>query len=203
MASKQKSSTILSTENIDFTKLTCAQLRQYLREYGLPVSGSKFELVERAKGCVKLGKKPLQTLRIEDENFASERSRDRLVTPLGEKLPEVKTLSGWKDDITLIPDFTNCDLYNYLVLNSQRTHDGKPIGAKRQLKAKVFYSDRHVHSVEYHEVNKTISHCYIRASVIPSIPTQKENKKKDYSVWVCISKVSGNVHAAGCGCEAG
>jgi len=114
----------------------------------------------------------------------------------------VKTLSGWKDDITLIPDLSNSDLYNYLVLNSQRTHDGKPTGAKRQLKAKVFYNDRHVHSVEYHEINKTISHCYIRASVIPSIPTQKENKK-DYSVWVCIAKVSGNVQTAGCGCEAG
>jgi len=57
MASKQKASTIISTENIDFTKLTCAHLRQYLREYGLSVSGSKLELVDRAKGCVKLGKK--------------------------------------------------------------------------------------------------------------------------------------------------
>jgi len=94
MASKQKSSTIISTENIDFTKLTCAHLRQYLRHFGLPVSGSKLELVDRAKGCVELAATNIEN---RGQTFASERSRDRLLTPLGEKLPEVKTLSGWKD----------------------------------------------------------------------------------------------------------
>ena len=49
----------------------------------------------------------------------------------------------------------------------------------------IFYNDRHVHSVEYHEINKTISHCYIRASVIPSIPTQKENKFTDDITNTC------------------
>ncbi|XP_053391673.1 uncharacterized protein LOC123543053, partial [Mercenaria mercenaria] len=205
---------------IDVDKAKVCDLRQYLRQRGLPVSGSKHELIQRAKGADEIGKRTLEETRIADENFAAVRRENRLVSPLGESLPEHSTLkSGWTRDVTQIPQFTNDDLYNYLqiydllitvcalpdlVLNDSRTFDNKPINAKKQLKAKVFYTDRHLHSVEFHEINRTISHCYVRAKVLKSLPgmSNKENKF-EYRVWTCLSKISGRVHAAGCECDAG
>ena len=81
------------------------------------------------------------------------------------------------------------------MLSKERTCDGVSNKASRQLKANVFYEDRHVHSVLYHHINKDISHCYIRSKVIPSLPT---TGKKDYDVWTCLSTVTGRVHSAGC-----
>lgn len=193
----------MATDNLDINKLKVPELKLFLRDHGLPVSGSKHELIERAIGANELGKKSIHELKKLDENFKRDRNLDRLVSPLGEKLPALSELkSGWIDDISSIPCVTNNDLYNYLVLNNNRTFDSKPVGAKRQLKAKVFYSDRHLHSVKFHEIDTKLSHCYVKALVIPSIPTQKENKK-DYIVWACLSKITGQVHAAGCDCAAG
>ncbi|KAH3768254.1 hypothetical protein DPMN_169466 [Dreissena polymorpha] len=38
---------------------------------------------------------------------------------------------------------------------------------------------------------------------MPSITTQKENQKPNYDVWLCMSKRSGQIHSAGCNCNAG
>ncbi|KAH3738818.1 hypothetical protein DPMN_045461 [Dreissena polymorpha] len=130
MASKLKAMDN-SDKDFDVNKANCAQLRQHLRQHGLPVSGSKKELIERVNGSFEIGKQPLEVLRLHDENLNTERARSRLLTPLGEKLPEVKSItSGWSIDVNLIPYFSDNDLYNYLVLNNQRANDGKPIGAK-------------------------------------------------------------------------
>lgn len=198
-------SPVRNTDTIDVERSRVIDLRQYLRKHGLPVSGSKYELKERVKGAFELKVKPLSDMKLRDANFSERRSVDLHVTPLGEDLPDVKTLkTGWNKDPNVLPPFTESDLYNYLVLNDTRTFDNKPINAKKQLKAKVFYTDRHLHSVEFHEINKTISHCYIRAKCIRSVPgmSTKENTF-EYCVWLCLSKVSGRVHGAGCGCDAG
>lgn len=179
------------------------ELRDYLRKHGLPVSGSKRELVERVKGSLEIGRIPLQELRTCDENFAKRRNLDKLRTPFGERLPSADALkSGWSSDIQLIPSITKEDLYNYLVLNDSRTFDNKPVNARKQLNAKVFYTDGHIHSVQYHDIDTNISHCYVRAECIKSVPVVND-KKKDYVVWVCLSKVTGRVHAADCTCDAG
>ena len=131
------------------------------------------------------------------------RNQEKLVTPLGEHLPDPTTLlCGWSNNITNFPKISDRDIYNYLVLNNQRTFDGKPTKALRQLKAKVFYSDRYVHNLMHHNINKETLHCYIRAKVIPSYPNQSENKQPAYITWICMAKPSGQIHAAGCNCSA-
>ena len=89
------------------------------------------------------------------------------------------------------------------MLSQGRTIDKKQNNAKRQLKAKVFYEDRHVQSVQYHGIDQQITHCFVRAKVIPSMLTLNEKKKPDYVAWISMSKVTGHIHAAGCECSAG
>ncbi|ESO88647.1 hypothetical protein LOTGIDRAFT_165431 [Lottia gigantea] len=189
---------------LDFDKLNVNELKSYLRDHGQYVSGVKSELIKRAKGTDIFRQRPLSELVLEDRNFEERRNLERFVTPLGETLPHPSSLKqGWIDDCEQIPDFTNTELYNYLVLSQGRTVDKEKNNAKRQLKAKVFYEDRHVHSVQYHNIAAKITHCYVRAKVIPSMPTLNEKKKPDYLVWISMSKVTGHVHGAGRECSAG
>lgn len=180
------------------------ELKRFLRDHSQHVTGTKDVLISRAKGVIDLD---LTTLNIQCENddeSARLRNLQKFVTPLGEDIPNPEVLkSNWSADILKIPEFRTGDLYNYLVLNNQRTFDAASIKAKRQLKANVFYQDGHVHSVQHHQIYTDCSHCYVKARVIPSIPTEKQNKKPDYITWVCLSKVTGRVHAAGCSCSAG
>uniref|UniRef100_A0A0L8FVL4 SAP domain-containing protein n=1 Tax=Octopus bimaculoides TaxID=37653 RepID=A0A0L8FVL4_OCTBM len=60
--------------------------------------------------------------------------------------------------------------------------------------------ERHVHSIEYHDVSESCSHCIVRRLVIPSIPTSNQKKNPDHRVWVIMSNVTGNVYSADCNC---
>lgn len=198
MASPNKA----AVEVCDFSKLSVRELRNYLRERGAHVSGNRPELIKRAKGIEGLGTRTLKEIKLDDERNRIVREGELFVTPFGEKLPKPCELKGcWDDDLTRVPMFRQEDLYNYLVLSQSRTFDKENMNARKQLKAKVFYEDRHVHTVRYHQISKDCTHCYIRANVIPSLPT--DNKKKDYQAWACLSKLTGMVHAAGCDCPAG
>uniref|UniRef100_A0A0L8I3J7 Uncharacterized protein n=1 Tax=Octopus bimaculoides TaxID=37653 RepID=A0A0L8I3J7_OCTBM len=109
------------------------------------------------------------------------RNKQKLISPLGEVLL----------DLCKLPNFTDNDIYNYLVLRMK---------AKQQLRSGIFYHDRYVHSIEYHDVSESCSHCIVRCLVIPSIPTSNQKKNPDHRVWVIMSKVTGNVHSADCNC---
>uniref|UniRef100_A0A0L8HQJ3 Uncharacterized protein n=1 Tax=Octopus bimaculoides TaxID=37653 RepID=A0A0L8HQJ3_OCTBM len=61
-------------------------------------------------------------------------------------------------------------------------------------------ANKHVHSIEYHDVSESCSHCIVRCLVIPSIPTSNQKKNPDHKVWVIMSNVTGNVHSADCNC---
>ncbi|KAL3862566.1 hypothetical protein ACJMK2_008525 [Sinanodonta woodiana] len=167
------------------------ELKSYLRQHGQNVGGRKEELVKRAKGIKALGLQDVNCISLNDQQGHNLRTTDKLVTPLGEKMPLPSSLNNWTKDLFNIPNFTDNDVYNYLVLTMK---------AKRQLKSQVFFQDRHVHNVEFNNVSDECSHCYVRCKVIPSLPN---SDKKDYTVWVILSKVTGNVNSADCSCTAG
>lgn len=77
------------------------------------------------------------------------------------------------------------------------------MNTKLQAKSKIFYGDRHVYNDEIHEMDDEFGHYYIRCKVIPSLPKDNKCKQPDHNVWVMISKVTGNVNSAECGCTAG
>lgn len=185
-------------------KATVNDLKRFLRDRGIPVTGTKAVLIDRAKGALNLRLRTLKDISQQDDNDSKQRTVEKLQTPLGEKLPNpIELKQGWTNDYMKIPPFTDNELYNYLVLNKLRTIDGASNRATRQLKAKVFLEDNHVYQILYHPVSDTVSHAFVKCKVIKSFPTQSENKQPDYTVWICLSKVSGRVHSASCSCEAG
>ncbi|XP_041378712.1 uncharacterized protein LOC121390960 [Gigantopelta aegis] len=192
------------SDSIDLEKLSVRSLKVYLRDRGAHVSGTRPELVKRAKGVQLMKFKPLQELKANDLENTEHRKVQKFTSVFNENLPEPWTLNdNWESDIEKIPFMRTGDLYNYLVLNRNRTFDSNSTNAKRQLRAKVFYEDKHVHAIMYHNITVKCTHCYVKCKVIPSLPTGTVKQKPDYDVWVSLSKVSGNVHAAGCTCSAG
>lgn len=188
----------------EIEKWSIKQLKSFLRERKEMVSGNKQELLERVKGVIFLNKKTVSETSVSDAISDGIRRFEKLMTPLSEILPDPESLkSNWKSDVHLFPNISNNDLYNYLVLSQNRTTDSQKMMATRQLKARVFYEDRHVYDLQYHAVNEECSHCFIRAKVVPSLPTDSVKNKPDYNVWVTLSKVTGRVHSANCTCAAG
>ena len=132
------------------------ELRSYLRSVGQPVSGTKHVLIERVQGAYKLGLGNIDEERERQQETQKERERTKLETPEGETLDHPSYIDKWSEDVSLIPDLCEKDIYNYFVLK---------LGTKRQLKSKVMYEDGHVHSVEvgkYYNTYVIMSHnCFV------------------------------------------
>ena len=107
-----------------------------------------------------------------DQINDAQRRCERLVTPLGEKLPDPMTLKkGWTDDVKNIPQFKYGELYNYMVLSKKRSIDMESNQANRQtVKSKVFQNDRHLYDVHVNSLSNETSHCFVRAKCIKSLP---------------------------------
>ena len=179
----------------ELRRLNVVGLKNYLRRHNQYVTGNKSELLERAIGIKKLQLRDKYDQDSVDSRECVSRREEKLTTPLGEKLPDPLSLaSGWISDVVDIPDFSERDVYNYLVLR---------LNAKRHLRAKVYYEDRHVYGISQHQVTDKSSHCFVRCKVIPSLPTAKVSDNPDHTVWLCMSKVTGQVHSADCSCTAG
>ncbi|CAC5410778.1 unnamed protein product [Mytilus coruscus] len=183
----------------DFSTWKKKELQDFLKKCNQPTFGNKPELIERAKGAKALGL---------DINNNAPRVLDdiksSLLTPLGENLPSPSELKeGWSSNCDQFPDFTHKELYNFLVLSRHRSYDASEMGARRQLKAKVFYQEGHISDIKCHQISAKCSHCIIKCHCLPSIPTKDKKKKPAYQTWVFLSKVTGRVHNAECNCVAG
>ena len=182
------------SDNVDITLFNdwkLPDLREFLKENNQIVSGSKKELIERARGVLILKLTAVE----EQNNTTVGRSSSRPSTfPDGQPIPLLNVLSNWTTELSNIPEFSEKDIYNYLVIK---------MNTKRQLKSKVFVEDKHVHTVEYSPISENCTHCAIRCKVIPSFPSADVKKRPDYDVSVLLSKVTGNIFAAHCTCTAG
>ncbi|XP_076087997.1 uncharacterized protein LOC143058383 [Mytilus galloprovincialis] len=181
----------------DFNTWKKKELQDFLKKCNQPTFGNKPELIERAKGAKDLG------LDI-NNNAPRDDIKSPLLTPLGEHLPSPTELKeGWSTNCDQFPDFTHKELYNFLVLSRHRSYDASEMGARRQLKAKVFYQEGHISNINCHQISEKCSHCIIKCHCLPSIPTKDKKKKPAYQTWVYLSKVTGRVHNAECNCVAG
>ena len=151
-------------------------------------------MILRVKGVRRLGLNDVNSVALEDKRLQKHRDGNKLKTPVGECLPHPNTLKGWSTSFLNVPEFSERDIYNYFVLK---------MDTNLQDKSKIFYGDRHVYNVEIHEMDEEFSHYYLRCKVIPSLPTDNKTKQPDHNVWVMISKITGNVNCAECGCTAG
>uniref|UniRef100_A0A0L8GBT7 SAP domain-containing protein n=1 Tax=Octopus bimaculoides TaxID=37653 RepID=A0A0L8GBT7_OCTBM len=118
---------------------------------------------------------------------------------------DIKQLDDSAIEVLTVPE-----LKKYLRLYGQYV-TGRKVDLTKRLKGIKILSmknvnkvnssdDKHVHSIEYHDVSESCFHCIVRCLVIPSIPTSNQKKNPDHRVWVIMSNVTGSVHSADCNC---
>ena len=100
----------------EICQMSVTGLRNYLRRHKQFISGKKSELIERAKGVKKLGLRDANEQEWEDLEENEVRQEEKLVTQLGERLPDPDTLDTWSDNWLEIPDFYQANIYDYFVL---------------------------------------------------------------------------------------
>lgn len=76
---------------------------------------------------------------------------------------------------------TNSRFYREWCLQLPCTND------ERQMKSRVFFEDRHVHELLYHNVGDESSHCFVKCKVIPSLPSSNKKENPDYVVSALLS----------------
>ena len=64
---------------------------------------------------------------------------DRFKIPTGEVVPKPENLQKWSDDCSCIPNISEKEIYNYVVLKKE---------SKRQLKSRGYYEDKHVFNIQ-------------------------------------------------------
>ncbi|KAK7093102.1 uncharacterized protein [Littorina saxatilis] len=188
--------------NRDFRAWKVPELKTFLKDRGINVSGRKEELIARAKGCEALD----ISVNIHDDDSENSglmlRQYELLTTPNGYKLPDPTKLDGWKD-VLECPDVTDRHITEYLVHSRHRTEDKRQMGATRQLKASSLFKEGHVFSPNYHPIAEDCSHCFVSARVMPSLPGRDQRTTPHHFTWICLSKSDGVVHSADCSCTAG
>ena len=80
------------TEPFDPEKATVNNLRVFIRDRGVQISGTKAVLIDRAKGALNLNLRTLRELNVQDTAETNQRNVQKLLTPLNETLPDPNSL---------------------------------------------------------------------------------------------------------------
>ena len=105
--------------------------------------------------------------------------KKKLTLSSGMLLPDPHVLVNWKNDVSMMPDITWGDMYNYLINSpSNFTHDS--IKAYKSLESYKFYICGHVQDVYYNLIEEKNQFCFIKSEVSLHITksTVKLTKKK-------------------------
>ncbi|XP_068749050.1 uncharacterized protein [Montipora capricornis] len=141
----------------NLSKFTVVELKEFLRQRDLNVSGSKNELCEKVFYAYKLAV-PKSLCAKDEENIKRQTSENKLVVENGLiKLPPPDELKqGWQSGSANFPDTTDDEVDKYLM-----------DAPKAILKGKSLESSGHVFNVEYHTISPNLKYCFVRGKCVP------------------------------------
>jgi hypothetical protein len=159
----------------DFFDMKKKDLKAYLKEVGLKISGNKRELAQRAFDQLDTNRALL------NHDTAGTSSQDKVIS--NEQIPEIQKLSsGWNSDPKLRPTLSHKDIEIYLLNSSHRTGDKGKMLCYRQLnRGYNFFNEQYIHKVMTNIVNKRC--CYIRSKCFPSM-----KQGTYYSQWILVTR---------------
>ena len=81
------------------------------------------------------------------------------------QLPNPYDLVGWKNEVSLLPDISWPDIYNYLINHPSGVFTNESLNAYKSLDAYNYFVSGHVQEVYYHEIEKDCKFCFIKSEV--------------------------------------
>lgn len=179
------------------------ELKSFLRDRGLKVTGTKAELAALAYGAHELGV-------LVKPNAAEERSTkkvqyDALLKVKTVQLPDPFSLSsGWLSEnvgMRKWPPIFQLHIAEFL-LTSEQLQTGlkkRLLSDYKEGKAYSYFDSKWLKNVFCHEINSSSEFCFLKSE---STPSQNINNVP-HKIWVCAEKTTGTVVSAYCTCFAG
>ena len=81
------------------------------------------------------------------------------------QLPNPYDLCGWKNEVSLSPDISWRDIYNYLINHPSGVFINRSLKAYKSLDACNYLVSGHVQKVYYHDTEKYCKFCFIKSEV--------------------------------------
>ena len=79
------------------------------------------------------------------------------------QLPNPYDLLGWKNEVSLLPDISWPDIYNYLTSHPSGAFTNESLKAYKSLDAYNYFVSGHVQEVYYHVIEKDCKFCFIKS----------------------------------------
>ena len=196
-----------SYENLsfeDFKLWKARELRVFLRDGGLKITGAKEELVALAYAACQLSV-PLKPSAAEEHKVKQEQY-SALLNIGGKTIPDPLTeltakWIGEKDGICNWPPIFHLQIAEFLLTVEQSSTglNKRLLSDYKDGKAYSYFDSKWLKEVFYHEINPTSFHCILKSK---STPSQKVNNIP-HDIWLCVEKKTGTVASAYCSCFAG
>ena len=81
------------------------------------------------------------------------------------QLPNPYDLCGWKNEVSLLPDISWPDIYNYLINHPSGVFTNESWKAYKSLDAYNYFVSSHIQEVYYHEIEKDCKFYFIKSEV--------------------------------------
>lgn len=185
-----------------FTRYKVPELKSYLRNRGLKVTGTKGELAALAYGAHELGipVKPSA----EEENCIKKIQYNSLLKVKGFQIPDPFSLSsGWlseNEGMRKWPPIFQLHIAEFLltVEQSQTGLSKRLLSDYKEGKAYSYFDSKWLKNV-YYEISPSSEYCFLKSECTPS----QNINNPPHKIWVCAEKTTGTVVTAWCGCFAG
>lgn len=171
----------------DFMKWKLDELKAFLKERGVVLTGRKAELAEKVYFASKLN---LEVLKKKEEVEIDNKARryEKLTIDCGVKLPFPANLTnGWEKGNQNFPDVLEKDVENYIQKSFKDMKQGQSL-----------LTSNHIYDVMFHHITTNVKYCFVRGCCVPEEKTNSDS----YSLWVCVHKEIGEVLTAECTCFA-
>ena len=182
----------------DFHTMNVAELKKYLQERGVSVSGylksSLIEIAAAVEGMMLPG----------DPNFENDKTNDAdnlLIHDMLISNPfSMKTVNNFNSS----PPFGLYDIFNYLIYHSTE-YDKQGLAAYKSFDDYRLFNDGYVESLQTVQLNKVGVHVYV-AKVKPFMKIKTDEGKDYYNLWFILEGRGanrGSVLQARCECKGG
>lgn len=188
----------------DFKRCKVHVLKNFLRDRGLKVTGTKEELAALAYGASEMNVQVKQTK--QEKLHDKVCSYSSLLTIDGTKLPDPFTelLNDWvteADGVTQWPPTMHHEIAVYLLQSDDQ--DGqlsrRLLGDYKEGKAYSYFASGFLGEVHYNAISDKSPICFLRAQ---SQQSQHANRPH-HNIWIAADKKSGDIKSAYCTCFAG
>ena len=178
------------------------QLKEYLRDRGWKVTGTKAELTARVFTAIEQNVQKMPSAQEERDKKCHQYKELLKVGSDSFTLPDPFSLIGWKKEDEALdkwPPIMALDIAEYLLQVDDVVLRKRLLSDYKEGKAYSYVDSNFVDGILHHPISGDSNFCFLKSKSLPS----QCHKQTPHEMWVAAEKKSGKVVSAYCTCHAG